>query len=178
VREKEPIMFAVVKAGGKQYRVAANDVLRLEKISGEPGDIIELGKVLMFSGDDGLKIGAPFVEGVTVAAEVLAQEKADTIIVFKKRRRHHYRRRNGHRQALTAIRVTEILTNGQKPEKRKAANPSTLVEKPPEPTVEAKTAKAKAPEAKSPKKAPAKRTKPQATAKPKSAAGKSKPKTK
>ena len=108
-------MFAVIKAGGKQFRVAANDVIKIEKIAGEPGDIVELGPVLMLSGDKGVEIGNPVLNGATVAAEVLSQERADTIIIFKKRRRHHYRRRRGHRQSLTAVKITEILTDGRKP---------------------------------------------------------------
>jgi large subunit ribosomal protein L21 len=117
-------MFAVIKAGGKQYRVAANDVIKVERISGEPGDIVELGQVLMLSGDKGVEIGSPLLAGVTVAAEVLRQEKGDTIIIFKKRRRHHYRRRNGHRQSLTSVKITEILTEGRKPDGRKASKPA------------------------------------------------------
>jgi large subunit ribosomal protein L21 len=113
-------MYAVIKTGGKQYRVAPNDVITIEKIAGEPGDIVELGEVLLLSGDKGVEIGNPLLSGVTIAAEVLRQERGDTIIIFKKRRRHHYRRRNGHRQSLTALKITDILTEGRKPEKRKS----------------------------------------------------------
>jgi large subunit ribosomal protein L21 len=112
-------MYAVIKTGGKQYRVAPDDVITIEKIAGEPGDIVELGEVLLLSGDKGVEIGNPLLSGVTIAAEVLRQERGDTIIIFKKRRRHHYRRRNGHRQALTALKITDILTDGRKPEKKK-----------------------------------------------------------
>jgi large subunit ribosomal protein L21 len=111
-------MFAVIRAGGKQFRVAANDVIKIEKIAGEPGDIIELGPVLMLSDDKGVEIGDPVLTGATVAAEVLGQERSETVIIFKKRRRHHYRRRNGHRQSFTAVRITEILTDGRKPASR------------------------------------------------------------
>jgi large subunit ribosomal protein L21 len=117
-------MFAVIKAGGKQYRVAPDDIIEVEKISGEPGDIIELGQVLMLSGDKGVEIGTPFLSQATVAAEVLDHHKGDTVIIFKKRRRHHYRRRNGHRQSFTAVKITEILTDGRKPERKKAAKPA------------------------------------------------------
>ena len=110
-------MYAVIKAGGKQYRVAPNDVITVEKIAGEPGDIVEFAEVLLLSGDGGLEVGNPRLDGVTIAAEVLRQERGDTIIIFKKRRRHHYRRRNGHRQSLTALRITEILTGGRKPDR-------------------------------------------------------------
>jgi large subunit ribosomal protein L21 len=115
-------MFAVIKAGGKQFRVAANDVIRVEKIAGEPGDIIELGPVLMLSGDKGVEIGDPVLNGASVTAEVLGQERGETVIIFKKRRRHHYRRRRGHRQSLTAVRITEILTDGGKPSRRSKAS--------------------------------------------------------
>ena len=114
-------MFAVIKTGGKQYKVAPNDVLRIEKIAGEPGDTVELGSVLMVGGEDGLTIGAPLVEGAAVAAEVIEQARADKIIVFKKKRRKNYRRRNGHRQHETVLRVTEILTGGKKPSQAKTA---------------------------------------------------------
>jgi large subunit ribosomal protein L21 len=115
--------------GGKQYRIATNDIIRVEKIAGEPGDIVELADVLLFSGDNGVELGNPRVEGVIVAAEVLGQEKAGTVIVFKKRRRHHYRRRKGHRQALTALKITEILTGGRKPQARRKQSEAAPVEK-------------------------------------------------
>jgi large subunit ribosomal protein L21 len=117
-------MYAVIKTGGKQYRVAPDDVIIIEKIAGSPGDIVELGEVLLLSGDKGVEIGSPLLAGVTIAAEVLRQERGDTIIIFKKRRRHHYRRRNGHRQGLTALKITEILTDGRKPEKKRSESAS------------------------------------------------------
>ena len=115
-------MYAVIRAGGKQFRVAANDVIKIEKIAGEPGDIVELGPVLLLSSDKSVEIGNPVLSDATVAAEVLGQERGDTVIVFKKRRRHHYRRRKGHRQSLTAVRITEILTDGRKPSSPKKAS--------------------------------------------------------
>jgi large subunit ribosomal protein L21 len=114
-------MFAVIKAGGKQYRVAPNDILRIERIEGQPGDRVELGSVLMVGGADGVTLGAPLVEGAAVAAEVVEQSRADKIIVFKRKRRKNHRRRNGHRQHQTVLRVTEILTGGTKPGKAKTA---------------------------------------------------------
>ncbi len=114
-------MFAVIKAGGKQKRVAPNDLHRSERIEGQPGDTGELGSVLMVGGKDGVTLGAPLVEGAAVAAEVVEQGRADKIIVFKKKRRKNHRRRNGHRQHQTVLRVTEILTGGKKPGKAKAA---------------------------------------------------------
>lgn len=125
-------MFAVIRAGGKQFRVAANDVIKIEKIAAEPGDIIELGPVLMLSGDNGMEIGNPVLSGATVAAEVLGQERGETVIIFKKRRRHHYRRRKGHRQSFTAVKITEILTNGRKPASRRKASKTQAPERPAE----------------------------------------------
>jgi large subunit ribosomal protein L21 len=109
-------MFAVIKTGGKQYRVAADDKIKIEKVAGEPGDIIELGEVLVVGGDD-LTLGNPTVAGATVAAEVVAQGRNDKVIAFKKRRRKNSRRKRGHRQEFTLIRITEILTGGAKPSK-------------------------------------------------------------
>ncbi len=114
-------MFAVVKTGGKQYRVTAEDKLEVERLAGEAGDIIELNEVLMVGSDSGIEVGTPTVEGATVAAEILEQGRGPKIIIFKKKRRKHYRRKNGHRQDLTSLRITEILTGGKKPSKKAAA---------------------------------------------------------
>jgi large subunit ribosomal protein L21 len=108
-------MYAVIRTGGKQYRVAAEDVLDVEKIAGDVGDIVEFGEVLLVGGDGEPQLGAPLVSGATVAAELVEHHRGDKIIIFKKKRRQNYRRKNGHRQSLTTIRVTEILTNGEKP---------------------------------------------------------------
>jgi large subunit ribosomal protein L21 len=161
-------MFAVIKTGGKQYRVAANDLIRVERIEGTPGEIVELGQVLMVGGESGIEVGAPLVSGATVAAEVVGHVRGDRIIIFKKRRRHHYRRRNGHRQDLTALRITEILTGGRKPDRKKvAAKPEAKAEAaPPAKTETSKSAPKKA-EAKAPAKKPAPRAKAKAPAKPK-----------
>jgi large subunit ribosomal protein L21 len=97
-------MFAVVRTGGKQYRVAAGDKIVVEKLAGEAGETITLGDVLLAGNGADLQS----VEGLTVSAEIIAQAKADKIIVFKKRRRHNYRRRNGHRQQHTILRITAI----------------------------------------------------------------------
>jgi large subunit ribosomal protein L21 len=107
-------MFAVFKTGGKQYRVAAEDVLKIEKVKGEPGEIVEFGEVLVVGGDS-VTLGAPMVAGATIAAEVLDQARGPKIIAFKKRRRKNSRRKIGHRQEFTLIRITEILTDGNKP---------------------------------------------------------------
>jgi large subunit ribosomal protein L21 len=109
-------MFAVFKTGGKQYRVAAEDVLKVDKVKGEPGEIVEFGEVLVVGGDS-VMLGVPTVAGATVAAEVLDQARGPKIIAFKKRRRKNSRRKRGHRQEFTLLRITEILTDGQKPNK-------------------------------------------------------------
>ena len=116
-------MFAVIKTGGKQYRVAAEDVLKIEKVAGNVGDIVEIGHVLAYGEGDNVTIGAPFVDGASVAAEVVEQGKAPTVIAFKKRRRQNSRRTRGHRQLLTTVRISEILTDGAKPSKKAAAKP-------------------------------------------------------
>lgn len=103
--------FAVIKTGGKQYKVAANDVLKIEKLDAEAGTIVTFDQVLMIDGE----VGAPLIEGAIVAAELLETRKQKTVIIFKKNRRHNYRRRNGHRQLLSTVRITEILTGGAQP---------------------------------------------------------------
>jgi large subunit ribosomal protein L21 len=113
-------MFAVFKTGGKQYRAAADDVLDVAKIDGEPGDIVQFGEVLVVGGDN-VTLGQPNVAGATVAAEVLEQGRGPKIIAFKKRRRKNSRRKRGHRQEFTRIRITEILTDGKKPSKEAKA---------------------------------------------------------
>jgi large subunit ribosomal protein L21 len=115
-------MFAVLKTGGKQYRVAPDDVIRVEKIAGDAGAAIELGEVLMIGADDGaVTIGAPLVEGARVAVEIVEQTRGDKVIAFKKRRRQNSRRKRGHRQELTVLRVTDILAAaGDKPRQRAA----------------------------------------------------------
>jgi large subunit ribosomal protein L21 len=112
-------MFAVIKTGGKQYRVAADDVLQVEKIKGEPGEIVQFGEVLVVGGDSAT-IGSPTVAGASVAAEVVEQGRGPKVIAFKKRRRKNSRRKRGHRQEFTLVRITEILTDGAKPSKAAA----------------------------------------------------------
>jgi large subunit ribosomal protein L21 len=111
-------MFAVIKTGGKQYRVAANDVIKIEKIDGIAGDIIEFGEVLAFGEGDDATFGAPFVSGATVTAEVVLQGRGKTVIAFKKRRRQNSRRKRGNRQYETTVRIDEILTGGAKASKK------------------------------------------------------------
>ena len=108
-------MYAIVKTGGKQYRVAPQDVIEVEKLKGEPGATVVLDQVLMVATDSGLQVGTPFVDGASVACELVEQKRGPKIIIFKKKRRKHYRRKKGHRQHYTVLRVLEILTDGKKP---------------------------------------------------------------
>ncbi len=101
-------MFAVIRTGGKQYKVAPNDVIAVEKLDGEAGATIELAEVLMIGDGGEVTTGTPLLAGALVSAELVAQRRADKIIVFKKKRRHNYRRKNGHRQHQTVLRITEI----------------------------------------------------------------------
>lgn len=127
-------MFAVIKTGGKQYRVAADDLLKVEKVTGEAGDIVEFPHVLVVGEGEDVTLGAPFVDGAMVAAEVVEQGRGKKVIAFKKRRRQNSRRKRGHRQLLTTVRISEILTGGAKPSKKaapkKAAEPKATEEKP------------------------------------------------
>jgi large subunit ribosomal protein L21 len=107
-------MFAVIKTGGKQYRVVAEDVLRVDRLEAEPGTVVEFGEVLVV-GSDHTELGAPTVAGATVAAEVLDHVRGPKVIAFKKRRRKNSRRKRGHRQQFSLVRITEILTEGRKP---------------------------------------------------------------
>ncbi|MXN66683.1 50S ribosomal protein L21 [Stappia sp. GBMRC 2046] len=108
-------MFAVIKTGGKQYTVAADDLLKVEKMPAEAGDSVVFDEVLMVGNGADTTIGSPTVDGATVVAEVVEQGRNRKIIVFKKRRRQNSRRRNGHRQAFTLVKITDILTDGAKP---------------------------------------------------------------
>ena len=109
-------MFAVIKAGGKQYRVAEDQVLKVEGVKGEPGTIVQLGDVIMLGGDTP-QLGSPMVAGASVAAEIISHGRGPKVIAFKKRRRKNSRRKRGHRQEFTLLRITEILTDGATPTK-------------------------------------------------------------
>src|SRR5882672_11496515 len=113
-------MFAVIKTGGKQYSVAADQTLEVAKLAGEAGDQITFAEVLMLGGDTP-SLGAPLVSGASVVAEIVEHKRGSKIIIFKKRRRHNSRRKNGHRQDATLIRITEILTDGAKPSEKAAS---------------------------------------------------------
>ncbi|MER8551336.1 50S ribosomal protein L21 [Mesorhizobium sp. M0189] len=121
-------MFAVIKTGGKQYRVAANDLLKIEKLEANVGDIVEIGNVLAHGEGENVTFGAPFVDGAMVTAEVVEQGKNRTVIAFKKRRRQNSRRKIGHRQLLTTVRIAEILLGGAKPAKKTAAKTEAKAE--------------------------------------------------
>ena len=152
-------MFAVIKAGGKQYRVATEDVIRVDRVNGQPGEIVEFGEVLVLGGDTP-QLGTPTIAGATVAGEVLQHTRGDKVIAFKKRRRQNSRRKRGFRHEFSVIRITEILTDGAKPSKEAKPRPK----REPKPKVEtkaegeaaeakpakAKTAKSKKPAAKKP----------------------------
>jgi large subunit ribosomal protein L21 len=101
-------MFAVIKTGGKQYKVAENDVILVEKLDVEAGQDVTFDQVLMVGQDTNLKVGAPLVQGASVVAKVLDQTQADKVLIFKKNRRHNYRRKRGHRQLQTVLRITGI----------------------------------------------------------------------
>jgi large subunit ribosomal protein L21 len=107
-------MFAVIKTGGRQYRVVPDDVLEIGKIEGQVGTIVQLNEVLLVGGDTPV-LGAPSVKGASVAAEVLQHKRGPKVIAFKKRRRKNSRRKRGYRDEITVLRVTEILTNDAKP---------------------------------------------------------------
>ncbi len=145
-------MFAVIKTGGKQYKVAKDDVIKVERLAGEAGDVLQLDQVLAIADDKGaLTLGTPMLEGATVSATLLEQARADKIVVFKKKRRQNYRRKAGHRQDLSVLKITDISAKGAK----KAA-PKKAEEKKAAPKKEApkKTAAKKA----APKKAAAKKS--------------------
>ncbi|QEX24677.1 hypothetical protein FRZ61_46180 [Hypericibacter adhaerens] len=109
-------MFAVFRTGGKQYKVAKNDIIRVETVPGSTGDLVEFTEVLMIGDGADTTVGKPLVAGATVAAALLDQVQADKVIIFKKKRRHNYRRKRGHRQPLSLLRVVDILTGGKKPD--------------------------------------------------------------
>ena len=170
-------MFAVIRTGGKQYRVAKDDTIVVEKLAGDPGTMVELSEVLMIGGGKSASIGSPLVDKAAVFAEVVEQSRADKIIVFKKHRRKNYRRTRGHRQQQTVLRILDVSPTGAKPKagaKAKAAPQGTPKATPkPEAKPEAKAEprketkkEAKKPEAKKPaaKKPAAKKATPKAKA--------------
>jgi large subunit ribosomal protein L21 len=107
-------MYAVIKTGGKQYRVQPGDTIVVEKLAGEAGDVLSLGSVLMLGGDKGVTVGAPLIDGASVAATLIETRKGEKIKIFKKTRRQGYRRTNGHRQMESVLRITGIEGAGEK----------------------------------------------------------------
>jgi large subunit ribosomal protein L21 len=128
-------MFAVIKAGGKQYKVAENQVLKVEGLAGEPGAIVQIGDVVMLGGDPP-QLGSPLISGASVAAEIIERGRGPKVIAFKKRRRKNSRRKRGHRQDFVLIRISEILTEGAKPTKGPNPKPETKAKAPEAPAAE------------------------------------------
>lgn len=128
-------MFAVIKTGGRQYRVVPNDVLEIGKIAGDVGTIVQLGEVLVVGGDTPV-LGAPTVAGASVAAEVLDHKRGPKVIAFKKRRRKNSRRKRGYRHEFSLIRITEILTEGKKPSDTPPPRPKREAKPKPEASTE------------------------------------------
>lgn len=121
-------MFAVIKTGGKQFRVAANDKITTAKIEGNPGDTVAFGAVLMLTDGDKTTLDAKALSEITVAAEIVEQARGEKVIAFKKRRRQNSKRKRGFRAELTVVRITDILTGGRKPEMKKGeASPAALM---------------------------------------------------
>ena len=123
---QEDTMFAVIRTGGKQYRVMPNDVLKVEKLDGDAGSTITFTDVLAVGSDAGTTLGAPLVSGATVTSTVIAQDRLDKIVIFKKRRRQNSRRKNGHRQHVTVLRVAGISADGRVMPAKAAAAPASI----------------------------------------------------
>jgi len=167
--------FAVIKTGGKQYKVVANDVLKIEKLDAQPGDVVTFDQVLMVGNGDDITVGAPLVAGATVAGHLVDTKKQRTVLIIKKHRRQPFDRRNGHRQVLSTVRIGEILIGGTKTSlvaderiKAKAAAMVSSTETVAEAPVKAKKPAAPKQEAKAPRAeapAEAKAEKPAKTAK-------------
>jgi large subunit ribosomal protein L21 len=153
-------MFAVIKTGGRQYRVVPDDVLEIGKIAGDVGTIVQLGEVLMLGGDSPV-LGTPVVSGASVAAEVLQHKRGPKVIAFKKRRRKNSRRKRGYRDEITVLRVTEILTDNKQP----TVGPRPKREKPVA-AAPAEGEDAETPKKTAKKKAPARKPAAKTTAKP------------
>lgn len=136
-------MFAIIKTGGKQYKVAPNDIIMVEKLIGTSGDSVEFKDVLMTGEGNSVKVGAPWVANAKVFGTVLDQIRDDKVIIFKKNRRHNYRRKNGHRQYLTVVRITDIFPEGGTPKqtvtKHVKKEPAKVEAKPAKPMAKADT---------------------------------------
>jgi large subunit ribosomal protein L21 len=137
-------MFAVIKTGGKQYKVAANDIIKIEKLQGDLGEVIEFTDVLIMGKDGDVKLGSPLLANTKVQATILDQIRDDKVIIFKKNRRHNYRRKNGHRQFLTVVQITDLLPEGAKPSAKPA--PAKVAKKEEVITAQTSTAKEATPQ--------------------------------
>lgn len=144
--------YAVIKTGGKQYKVSEGDRLVIEKIDGEAGDVVSFDQVLMLGGDNGVTVGSPLVEGAQVMGELVDVRKGKKVIIFKKRRRQNYRRTKGHRQWQAVVSISEIVMPGSKPKTKASAKPKPAAAAP---SSEKKTAEKSAPTPASSKKAAA-----------------------
>jgi large subunit ribosomal protein L21 len=154
-------MFAVIRTGGKQYKVAKNDVIVVEKLLGDAGDEVDFTDVLALNDGAATKFGTPVVDNALVTAEVLEQARDDKVVIFKKRRRKNYRRKTGHRQELTVLRITDILADAsQRPAKKEKVKETPKADQ----AAEAAAAPARA--RTGAKKAPSKKAAPAAKAKP------------
>jgi large subunit ribosomal protein L21 len=163
--EREDKMFAVIRTGGKQYRVAADETLQVDKLAGEAGESVTFSDVLLLGGDGEAKVGSPLVAGASVVAEIVEHGRGRKIIIFKKRRRQNSRRKNGHRQDFTVVRITEILAEAARKPSRRKAKAATAEKLPPasaggaESGAAPEVAETAAPDAAAPKKPRARRTK-------------------
>src|SRR5690349_548054 len=121
-------MYAIVETGGKQYRVKTGDTIAVERLLGEPGEVLDLGRVLLIAGEgDGqTRVGAPGVDGAVVRAEVVEHARGEKIVVFRYKSKVRYRRKTGHRQSLTRVRITDILVDGQSSMRQTAAEPAPI----------------------------------------------------
>jgi large subunit ribosomal protein L21 len=135
-------MYAIVETGGKQYRVKTGDTIAVERLSGEPGDTFDLGRVLLIAGngDGETRVGTPGVAGAIVRAEVVEQGRGEKIVVFRYKSKVRYRRKTGHRQSLTRVRITDILLDGQSATRAAVAEPAAEPPSAAEPTTPAATA--------------------------------------
>jgi large subunit ribosomal protein L21 len=122
-------MFAVVETGGKQYKVAKDDIIEIEKLNADEGEVVILDKVLMFDNGKEVKTGKPTVDGLKVSAEILQQKKSDKVLIFKKKRRHNYRRKIGHRQELSLVKILEIGNDVKASKPKKATEAKTEAKK-------------------------------------------------
>ena len=119
-------MYAVIESGGKQHKVRPGELLRVEKIDGEPGDVISIDSVLLVKGDDSIQVGNPLVDGARITCEIMEQGKGRKIVVFKKKRRKGYRRKQGHRQLFTCLKIKEItIPEGAGPSAEASPAPDT-----------------------------------------------------